>query len=99
MQTDQIDPLSPDAVALKELIKELPAGAQPSSPTQWRWIKKGRNGTKLQAIKVAGVLVTTRTEFRRFIAAIQDQPAPPPEAPAKVNDELVRRGYLREDGP
>lgn len=94
MQEHTIDPLSEDLEQVRELVKELPKGARPSPATVWRWTRKGARGTKLHTIKVCGKLLTTREEFRRFIAAIQEPQHSEPEHPETVNSELERLGYL-----
>ena len=85
-----IDVLAEDLVQLSELAKTLPH--HPSPAVLWRWQRTGSNNTTLATIKVAGRVYTTRTEFRRFIAAIQK-----PTSVAQAENDAVE-AHLAECG-
>lgn len=93
IETDPIDPLAPDLALVSDLIKRLPR--RPSPSVVCRWTQRGVNGTRLATIKIAGRSLTTESEFRRFIGAIQSPPRPlATEADhAAVDRELAARGY------
>jgi len=86
-----IDVLAEDLEQLSELVKTLPH--TPSPAVRWRWQRKGANNTTLATIKVAGRVYTTRTEFRRFIAAIQKPTIASQSDGDATTAHLVERGY------
>jgi hypothetical protein len=60
-----IDIFAKDLVLLDVLLDELPIRPTPKVITEWQ--KEGRNGSVLETIKYAGRVLTTRSEFRRFV--------------------------------
>ncbi len=93
-QETTIDPLAPDLCLLSDLLNRLPK--RPSPTVVWRWTNKGTKGTRLETIKIAGCQFTTETEFRRFIAAIQNKPKPNNSSDQpEVERQLERLGYKK----
>lgn len=87
-----LDPLDPEMKPLRELLGMLPK--KPSPPTIWRWMQRGKNGTRLHALKIGQELYSTEAELRRFIVESQAGPKPiDQEAHAAAERELERRGY------
>lgn len=87
-----LDPLSPDLQPLNELLSLLPQ--RPSPPTVWRWITKGKNGTRLESLKIANKLYSTEAEVRRFLCAIQSPTQQVANDESSEERELKRRGIL-----
>ena len=74
-------------------------GKRLNPPTQWRWIKKGNSGVRLEAVPINGCWSTTRHAFAMFL---QDQAQarladPVPETDPTERDERTTR-KLREAG-
>jgi hypothetical protein len=89
-----IDVLASDLCLLDTLLDSLPR--RPSTTCVWRWHRRGVRGRRLQVLKIAGRLHTTRSEFRDFITAIQDPSIPrPTRDEGDVAGELQRAGYTR----
>jgi hypothetical protein len=90
-----LDPLDPDLVPLSEIGKKFASPA-----VLCRWHLKGSNGTKLDTLKIAGRVYTTRDEFRRFLRESQlrhGQPAAAPIAPEReqeMNRQLNAAGLI-----
>lgn len=89
-----IDPLAEDLCLLSDLLNRLPK--RPSPTVVWRWTNKGTRGTRLRTLKICGHNHTTETEFRRFIAAIQDPEPPDSESVDHnaVEEQLRAAGYM-----
>lgn len=91
---EMLDPLSPDLKPVSELLHLL--HKRPSPPTVWRWITKGRNGTRLETLKIANRVYSTEDEFRRFLTESQEN-IPVTSAQSLTSErELARRGYLND---
>lgn len=87
-----LSPLDPELCLLSDLISRLPH--RPSPGVVARWVTKGRNGTRLNVLKIGGRNHTTPREFERFIRAIQPRPAEPIDAHHEaVDQQLADAGY------
>lgn len=96
--TSLIDPQHDPLIPIRQLAKER-LGKSISPSCQWRWIRRGVRGVRLEAVQAMGVWCTTPAAFGAFIsgqtrAALGD--SPPPGGPAVRSQEKVVR--LRKAG-
>lgn len=61
--------LTEDCLTLSEARNEIKAvtGRRPDKTTVYRWINRGVRGTKLEAVRLGGVIITSRQAITRFI--------------------------------
>ncbi len=65
----------------RETLVRLTRARIPGNPhtaTVWRWALRGVRGVKLDTLVVGGVRFTSEEAIARFLAALNDQPKPPP---------------------
>jgi hypothetical protein len=86
-----LDPFAPDFLSLRALLNELPI--RPSPAVVCRWHLRGVNGTRLEVLKIAGKLFSTRTELRRFLQASQ-RPTALSERKRRIDADLEAAGLL-----
>ena len=91
-----IDPFAEDFRSLSDLLDELPL--RPSPAVVCRWHLRGANGTRLETLKIAGRLYTTRAELRRFLQAQHTRGAQS-EREDRLDAELEAAGLLGPTGP
>ncbi|TWU08839.1 hypothetical protein CA54_40760 [Symmachiella macrocystis] len=70
MRTVVIDPFDEGTLPLAEMAKLLPN--RPTPQCLWRWITKGRNGVRLQAIPVGRGYHTNKEAVTVFLNAVGD---------------------------
>ena len=60
---------SEDILTLREARNELEPilGRRPDQSTLYRWCFKGVNGQKLECVKIAGRIITSKQALTRFI--------------------------------
>jgi hypothetical protein len=88
-----IDALSEELLTFSQAAKRLPRmrNGKPVAPsTFWRWATAGLRGVRLETTKVGGATCTSVAALRRFLAALNEQPAPKPKRNDK-HDEAVER--------
>jgi hypothetical protein len=86
-----LDPFAEDFRRLADLLGEL--SISPSPAVVCRWHLRGANGTRLETLKIAGRLYTTRTELRRFLQA-QRTPDTSADREGRLDAELQAAGLL-----
>lgn len=91
MTNATLDPLSADMKPLQELLGMLPK--RPSPASVWRWMKRGKNGTRLAAMKIGQELYTTADELRRFLTESQAGIKPIDDAAAEAAERELARRY------
>jgi hypothetical protein len=92
-----LDPFAVDFLPLSPLLDELPI--RPSPAVVCRWHLRGSNGTRLEVLRIAGKLFTTRTELRRFLQDSQRPPDAPTERRRRIDADLEAAGLLRGQSP
>lgn len=80
------DELSPVVDLLTERLKKRMSG-----PTYWRWMNRGVNGTKLQAVKIGRTWMSTRRAVAAFFSGGIPTPAPTPATEAGERSESTRQ--------
>ncbi len=81
----------------REQLVRLSRAVIPGNPhpaTRWRWASVGVRGQRLETIVVGGQRFTSQEAVQRFLAALNDQPAPPPpqRAANAAGRKLAARG-------
>ncbi|MDM4014695.1 DUF1580 domain-containing protein [Roseiconus lacunae] len=63
--------LTEDCLTLSEARSEIKqaTGRRPDKTTVYRWVNRGVGGTKLEAVRLGGVIITSRQAITRFIDA------------------------------
>jgi len=64
--TSLIDAEHDDLVPIRKLAKQR-LGRDISPACQWRWVRKGCRGVRLEAVQVMGVWHTTTAAFGAFV--------------------------------
>lgn len=106
-----IDIHAEQLVRLSQVPKLLPPNPSSSNKvhiaTVYRWVQRGRNGRKLETVKIGGTQYTSFEAIRRFAVATQQPSAPatpptptPTASPAKHQRrrQLVRDRLMAELG-
>src|SRR4051794_13136085 len=96
-----IDPLSEETFPLiraRERLPRLRAGRPIAPSTLWRWATHGVRGVRLETVKIGSTTCTSAEALGRFIATLNNQPAPAQSTTEakhddQVDDELAERGY------
>ena len=88
----QIDPFDPDLEPLRDILDRLPGKRKPPG-VRTRWVKQGRNGLKLPAIKLSGAWWSTPDAVAEWIR----QTSQPPESSAEGRSS-DRASELHEAG-
>jgi uncharacterized protein DUF1580 len=92
-----LDPFSDDFRPLSDLLDELPI--RPSPAVVCRWHLRGANGTRLEILKIAGRLFTTRSELRRFLQESQRPSGTSSEQESRVDADVETAGLLGPKAP
>jgi len=66
-----IDAFGEQVMKLAEAGRQCPGGAV-SSPTVYRWCKRGIAGVRLESIHVGGVMMTSRQALQRFFERVTE---------------------------
>ncbi len=82
-------PDSEPLVPLRQLLAEF--GLHPSDATCWRWVRKGRNGIRLQVVR-SGRLLARRSWVGAFVDAMSENP---PEAPPVATPKQTANRHRR----
>ena len=56
-----------ELILLRDAAKNLPARLSVTPNTVWRWHRYGRRGIRLQSVRVAGRIFTTREAVIEFV--------------------------------
>lgn len=100
--TSLIDVEKDDLIPVREMAKKR-LGKSISPACQWRWLRKGVRGVRLEAVQVRNVWHTTPAAFAAFIvgqtAAAYGSDAPldsdaPAERSAATSKKLAAAGLL-----
>ncbi len=98
--TSLIDPEHDELIPVRKLARQR-LGKDISPACQWRWLRKGVRGCRLEAINVMGVWHTTPAAFGAFLtsqtAAAYGDDAPtdvPAERSAATKKKLAAAGLL-----
>lgn len=78
-----------DTLVLVRAEAKRRTGKNPSPATQWRWIRKGCRGVKLEAVQCFGAWYTTATAFSRFIQGMTQAALESSESPAERSEETT----------
>jgi hypothetical protein len=87
-----LDPFADDFRPVSELLDELPI--RPSTAVICRWHLRGANGTRLETLKIAGRLYTTRSELRRFLQESQRPHGASSDREGRLDAALQAAGLL-----
>jgi hypothetical protein len=87
-----LDPFAEDFRPLSDLLDELPI--RPSPAVVCRWHLRGANGTRLETLKIAGRLFTTRNEVRRFLQESQRPHGASSDREGRLDADLHAAGLL-----
>ena len=76
--SDPIDLESPDLATLEELAERLPLfnGRPISRQTLWSWCIQGRDGVRLNHVRLGRRILTTMGEVNRFARRLADRHLP-----------------------
>jgi len=89
-----IDLTHEDVIPLREapdLLPRLRRGRKVHVSTLYRWVSRGTNGVRLEAVKVGRTLVTSRQALQRFADRLTAKAqATPPDDAAPASDETER---------
>jgi len=92
LERAMLDPFADDFGPLADLLGELPI--RPSPAVVCRWHLRGSNGTRLEVLRIAGKLFTTRAELRRFLQESQRPSGRQTEQQNRIDAELEAAGLL-----
>jgi uncharacterized protein DUF1580 len=88
-----LDPFAEDFRPLGELPN------RPSPAVVCRWHLRGANGTRLETLKIAGRLYTTRSELRRYLQESQRPHGASSDREGRLDATLQAAGMLNRKGP
>ena len=72
MSVDAFDILKEDVISLQQAADTFPVNVRPTHSTIWRWVRHGRQGVKLQSVRIGTFHYTSRQAVNRFLVQTQD---------------------------